>query len=245
MNNGYNNNGMYYDPRQNPYYQNTTTSLSDFTRKVYGWMFIGLAITFGIALAIVMNPETALSIMFEHIEVYYILAGIELLLVFSLGFFVTKLPPAAALCIFFAYAAVNGLTTAPILLLYELHTVICAFAVTACIFGGMSLYGLVTKRDLSGLRPVLLFGLIGLLIFSIIAIFVNMPMSDLFISLFGIALFIGFTAYDTQKIKKFYHASLGNPDLMKRGAIVSALQLYLDFINLFLYILRLFASRNN
>lgn len=257
-NNGYNNNGYYNDynsggfggntmyQQQDMYRQNTgTVTLSDFTRKVYGWMFIGLAITFGIAIAIVTNPDTAIRLMTEHIEMYYILAGIELVLVFALGLFVTKLPPAAALGIFFLYSAVNGLTIAPILLLYEMGTVIAALGVTGGIFGAMSLFGMLTKRDLSGLRPVLFFGLIGLLIYSVIAMLFHMPMSDLLISLGGIALFIGFTAYDTQKIKAYYQGLQGDEVMLKKGAIVSALQLYLDFINLFLYVLRLFASKNN
>ena len=247
--NGYNSGGfggntMYQ--QQDMYRQNTgTVTLSDFTRKVYGWMFLGLAITFGLALMIVTNPQAALKLMSQHIEIYYVLAGLELVLVFTLGFFVTKLPPAAALAIFFAYSAVNGLTIAPILLMYESGTVIAALGVTGGIFGAMSLYGMLTKRDLSGLGPVLIFGLIGLLIFSVIAMIFRMPMSDLLISIGGIVLFIGFTAYDTQKIKAYYQGLQGDEVMLKKGAIVSALQLYLDFINLFLYVLRLFASKNN
>ncbi len=262
-NNGYNYNDGYNDPnspgfgnsgfteiygqQQTPYYnQNTSTvSLSDFTRKVYGWMFLGLAITFGLAILIVTNPQAAMRFMTQHIGMYYVLALVEVALVFALGFFVTKLPPAAALAIFLTYSAINGLTIAPILLLYEMGTVIAALGVTGGIFGAMSLYGMITKRDLSGLGPVLIFGLIGLLIFSVISMIFHMPMSDLLISLIGIALFIGFTAYDTQKIKKYYQSLQGDEVMLKKCAIVSALELYLDFINLFLYILRLFASRNN
>ena len=194
---------------------------------------------------VINRVDTAIRLMTEHIEMYYILAGIELVLVFALGLFVTKLPPAAALGIFFLYSAVNGLTIAPILLMYELGTVIAALGVTGGIFGAMSLYGMLTKRDLSGLGPVLFFGLIGLLIYSVIAMLFHMPMSDLLISLGGIALFIGFTAFDTQKIKAYYQGLQGDEVMLKKGAIVSALQLYLDFINLFLYVLRLFASKNN
>ena len=194
-NNGYNYNDGYNDPnspgfgnsgfteiygqQQTPYYnQNTSTvSLSDFTRKVYGWMFLGLAITFGLAILIVTNPQAAMRFMTQHIGMYYVLALVEVALVFALGFFVTKLPPAAALAIFLTYSAINGLTIAPILLLYEMGTVIAALGVTGGIFGAMSLYGMITKRDLSGLGPVLIFGLIGLLIFSVISMIFHMPMS--------------------------------------------------------------------
>lgn len=242
--NGYGGGGMNTNQINNPYMNRSTVSLSDYTRKVYGWMFVGLAITFAIALAIVSNPIRVTNFLITHIQLYYILAGVELLLVFCLGFFVTKLPPTVSLVIFFVYAAVNGLTIAPILLIYQMSSVISAFAVTGCVFGAMSIYGMVTKRDLSGIRPVLIFGLLGLLVYSLIAMIFHLPMSDLIISLIGIALFIGFTAYDTQKIKQYYLNMQHDDTLLKKGAIVAALNLYLDFINLFLYILRLFGRRN-
>ena len=267
-NNGYNNgysngfNNMGNDPYgNNNYYvqdnspvQNNNTAvyntngmvtLADFTKKVYTLMFMGLAITFGIGLFFTLNPGLTLSLLDRYMPVYYILAGVEVLLVFVLGLFVRKLSPAAAAVIFVCYAAVNGITIAPLLVLCEISSVFSALAATGCIFGAKSAYAIFTKRDLSGIGPVLIFGLIGLLVYSVIAMLIHIPMSDLMISIIGIVLFMGFTAFDTQKIKAYYNSIAFNPEAAKKGAIVSALELYLDFINLFLYLLRLFAARNN
>ncbi len=234
----------YQQPMQN-YNTEGSLSLSDFTRKVYTKMFIGLAITFGIGLFSVINPETTLSLIGNHIELFLILCGIEVLLVFVLGFFMEKMTSTAAYVIFYAYSIINGLTIAPTLVIFEMSTVFWAIAVTACIFGAMSFIGAVTKTDLSKLGPILMFGLIGLIIYSVIALIFRIPMSDLIISVIGIALFMGFTIYDTKKIRAFYTSSFMDPERQKKTVIIAALQLYLDFINLFLYILRLFARNRD
>ncbi len=243
---GYNNNGggMYNNP--SPYASSQpTVSLAEYTRKVFGWMFIGLLITFGICLAIVSDPMRVMIFMYKYSAVYYVALIAELVLVFILGFFVAKMPPKACLAIFLAYSAVNGFTIGPVLLLYTPQVTVTAFAVTAGIFGAMAAYGYLTKRDLTGLGTILMFGLFGLLIFIVISMFVGIPMSDLVISLIGIAIFVGFTAFDTQKIKKYYASMQYDSALLAKGAVIAALDLYLDFINLFLYILRLFNSRSN
>ncbi len=220
-------------------------SLSDFTRNVYLRMFIGLIITFGIGIIAVFNPEMVINLIGDNIGIFLIICGIEVILVFTLGFFIQKMSPAAATAIFYTYSIVNGITIAPLLVLYDMGTVFWTLAVTAGIFGLMSFVGFITKIDLSKLGPILLFGLIGLIIFSIIAMFFAIPMSDLIICIIGIILFMGFTMYDTKKIKAFYNASAGDPDRQKKSTIIAALQLYLDFVNLFLYILRLFARNRN
>ncbi len=246
--NGYENNGNYGGNGMNGYapYVNAgaSVSLADYTKKVFGWMFVGLLITFGICLAIVMDPIRTMIFLDNYMGVYFALLIIELILVFVLGFFVSKMPPAACLAIFLAYSVVNGLTIGPVLVFYDAMTAVFAFAVTAGVFGAMAVYGTVTKRDLSNLGTVLIFGLIGLIVFALIGIFVNIPMFDLLICLAGIAIFVGFTAYDTQKIKKYYAAFQNNPPLLAKGAIVAALDLYLDFINIFLYLLRFLGRRN-
>ncbi len=252
-NNPYGNNDPYYVQESSPVRNNEafsnnyggTITLADFTKKVYTIMFLGLAMTFGIGLFFTLNPGLTLSLLDRYMPVYYILAGVEVLLVFVLGLFVRKLSPGAAAFIFVCYAAINGVTIAPLLVLCEISSVFSALAATGCIFGAMSAYAILTKRDLSGIGPVLIFGLIGLLVYSIIAMLIHIPMSDLMISIIGIVLFMGFTAYDTQKIKAYYNSVALNPEAAKKGAIVSALELYLDFINLFLYLLRLFAARDN
>ncbi len=229
-----------------PYAGNqATVSLAEYTRKVFGWMFIGLLITFGICLFIGMDPLGTRLFIMKYAYAYYILLGVEVLLVFILGFFVAKMPPAVCLAVFLAYSAINGFTIGPLLVLYTPQVTVAAFGVTAGIFGAMAAYGYLTKRDLSGLGTILMFGLIGLVLFSVISMFVGIPMSDLPVCLIGIAIFIGFTAYDTQKIKRYYSSMQYDSTLLAKGAVIAALDLYLDFINLFLYILRLFSSRRN
>ncbi len=242
--------GYYQDPAVfNPQAYNGTfetgISLSDFTRNVYLRMFIGLIITFGIGLIAVLNPEKVINIIGDNFAAFLVICGIEVILVFILGFFIQKMSPVVATAIFYVYSVINGITIAPLLIFYELSTVFWALAVTAGIFGLMSFVGFVTKIDLSKLGPILIFGLIGLIIFSVIAMLFAIPMSDLIICIFGIILFMGFTMYDTKKIKALYNATAGDPERQKKTTIIAALQLYLDFINLFLYLLRLFARNRN
>ena len=220
-------------------------TLGEYTKKVYGWMFIGLAITFGIGMFLVANKAQVISLLYEYDSLYYILAGVEVILVFALNFFIQKLSPAVAAGIFLLYSAVNGLTFAPLLIMFDISTAFTAFAVTGCIFGLMAAFATFTKKDLSSWGSVLVFGLIGLMVYSVIALLFNMPQNDFFISIVGIILFMGFTAYDTQKIKAYYNSGVYSAETAQKGAIIAALQLYLDYINLFLYILRLFANRRD
>lgn len=224
--------------------QEYAQGMAEYSKKVFAWMFLGLAVTFGIGFLLMMNQATVVPFIAENISVYYILALVEVVMVFILGFFVRKLPPTACKVIFLIYSAINGLTITPALIVYGASNAIYAFAVTAGIFGAMTIYGMVTKRDLSKLGPILFIGLIGLLVYSVIAMFFQMPMSDLIISVVGIVIFVGFTAYDTQKIKKYYSYFGGDQQTLQKTAIIVALDLYLDFINLFLYILRLFARNS-
>lgn len=222
-----------------------SVSLADYTKKVFEWMFVGLLITFGISFAIVNDPIRVMIFMDKYIGMYYVLLLVELILVVVLGFTISKIPPSACMVIFLAYSILNGLTIGPLLIFFDAMSAVLAFAVTAGIFGAMALYGMLTKKDLSSLGSVLTFGLIGLLIFSAISLFINAPMTDLVVGIVGIVIFVGFTAYDTQKIKRYYSVMQNDSTLLAKSAIVAALDLYLDFINLFLYILRLFGSRRN
>lgn len=237
----YNYNNNYANSYQQ---QDYAQGQADYSRKVFSWMFLGLGITFVIGFVLTLNAEIVVPFIAQNIGAYYILALIEVVMVFALGFFVRKLPPAACKFIFLFYSVLNGLTITPSLIVYGVSNAIYAFGVTALIFGMMTLYGMITKRDLSKLGPVLFIGLLGLLIYSVIAMLFNMPMSDLLIGIIGIVLFVGFTAYDTQKIKKYYSYFGGDQETLQKTAIIVALDLYLDFINLFLYILRLFARNN-
>lgn len=240
----YNYNGNSYP--QNSYQQyEQANGLAEYTKRVFGWMFLGLAITFAIGFGIMLNQDIAIEFLARNISAYYVAALIEVVMVFILGFFVSKLPPVACKAIFICYSVLNGVTIAPALIVYGVSSAFYAFAATSLIFGAMSLYGMVTKRDLTKLGPVLLIGLLGLLVYSVIAMLFHMPMSDLIISIVGIVIFIGFTAFDTQKIKRYYSEFNGDQVSLQKTAIIAALDLYLDFINLFLYILRLFARNSN
>ena len=219
-------------------------SMADFSRRVYSWMAAGLSITFILGF-VIQNVLLSDPLMLEQFFPVFIFSVIlEFIMVIALGFFIYKLPSTVSLILFLVYSVLNGVNIAPALMLADADKAIWAFAATALLFGTFSIYGIVTKRDLTKLRPILLIGLIVLIVFGILGMFFRMGAMDLIISLAGIAIFIGFTAYDTQKIKKGYEYFSSDEEMLKRASINIALQLYLDFINLFLYILRLF-SRNS
>ncbi len=247
-NNFYDNQNGYNDFSNAPQFYNDTkaaagVSMADFSRRVYSWMAVGLSITFILGFAF-QSVLSANPLMLEQFfPVYIVSVIVELIMVIALGFFIYKMPSIVSLIMFLIYSVCNGINLAPTLMFAGADKAIWAFAATALLFGAFSIYGIVTKRDLTKLRPILLIGLIVLIVFGILGIFFRMAALDLIISLIGIAIFVGFTAYDTQKIKAGYEYFSGDSEMLKKASINIALQLYLDFINLFLYILRLF-SRN-
>ncbi|MGN0537668.1 MAG: Bax inhibitor-1/YccA family protein [Acutalibacteraceae bacterium] len=249
MNNNYY--GGYPNPQNN--YNNMAQTgwdyeqgLAAYTRKTFLWMFIGLAITFGVSMIMAANGGVfAMRLVLFNPVLYFGLALVELILVFILSRAIHKMPPAVCTGVFLAYSAINGITIAPALICYELGSVIAVFAVCAGIFGAMAVYGYVTKRSLAKLGVICTFGLIGILIFSLIGIFIHLETMEILISVIAVIVFMGFTAYDTKKIKELYAQYQGDEVMIKRTAIMSALQLYLDFINMFLYLLRLFGKAKN
>ncbi len=146
---------------------------------------------------------------------------------------------------FFVYAAINGMTLSTIFLVYELGSIGMAFLIAACMFGAMSLIGYSTKKDLSQWRSFLMMGLIGLIVVSVVNMFLGSAGMDWVISLVGVMLFLGLTVYDTQKIKQMTVMSLqtGDEAVASKMGILGALKLYLDFVNIFLYLLRFFGRR--
>lgn len=168
------------------------------------------------------------------------LAPLAFVLVLSFG--INKLSVGAAQATFWAFSAIMGLSLSSIFMVYTDASIAKVFFITAATFGAMSLYGYTTKRDLTGMGNFLLMGLIGLIIASIVNIFLASSMLEFAISAIGVLVFVGLTAYDTQKIKESYDVSFG-ADVLAKGAIMGALSLYLDFINLFLMLLRLFGNR--
>ena len=212
-------------------------------RRVYLWMALGLLVTTGTAFATAFTPLGAW--VFSNIYVFFGLFIGELILVGVLSAGIQKLHPSVAGAMFFVYAAINGMTLSTIFLVYELGSIGMAFLIAACMFGAMSLIGYSTKKDLSQWRSFLMMGLIGLIVVSVVNMFLGSAGMDWVISLVGVMLFLGLTVYDTQKIKQMTVMSLqtGDEAVASKMGILGALRLYLDFVNIFLYLLRFFGRR--
>jgi len=212
-------------------------------RRVYLWMALGLMLTAGAALTTVLSPIGGL--IFGNVYIFYGLMIAELALVMVLSAGIQKLHPSLAGILFFAYAGLNGVTLSAIFLVYELGSIGMAFFVASALFGAMSLIGYSTKKDLSQWRSFLMMGLIGLVIASVANIFFASSGMDWLVSIFGVVLFLGLTIYDTQYIKRMTIQSMqtGDETITAKMGILGALKLYLDFVNLFLYILRFFGRR--
>ena len=207
-----------------------------YLQRVYGWMTAALAVT-GVVAMLTASSPSAMQFIFANRGVFFGLLIGELLLVVVLAAAVNKMSAGLATASFMAYAAINGLTLSAIFLLYTKGSIATTFFVTAGTFGAMAVFGAVTKRELSGLGHFCWMGLIGLIIASIVNIFMHSEMLYWLTTYAGVLIFTGLTAYDTQKIRQ---ARLG---ATTQGAISGALMLYLDFINLFLYLLRLLGDR--
>ncbi len=212
--------------------------------QVYLWMAIGLMVTAVVSVIVVSSPFL-LSLVFSNFIVLIGLAVLELILVVSVSSVAMKVSSGAGLALFFFYAAVNGLTLSFIFLVYELGTIGLAFITTAVTFGVMSVVGYTTKQDLTRWGGILFMALIGLIIASVVNLFLASTAMDWVITYAGILIFLGLTVYDTNRIKKMTYAlaAQGETNLVDRVAVIGALWLYLDFINLFLKILRLLGRR--
>jgi len=212
--------------------------------KVYLWMFAGLLLTTIVAF-ITSTNETILRFVFGSPFVMLGLFAVEIGLVIAISAAIMKLSPAKALTLFFLYAALNGVTMSVIFMAYTSGTVIMAFGTTAALFGIMSVVGYTTKTDMTKWGPILLMGLVGIIIGTVVNIFLQSSALDLIITYAGILLFLALIVYDTKYIKtmtvKF--AATGDSQMVSRIGVLGALKLYLDFINLFLFILRLFGRK--
>lgn len=209
--------------------------------RVFGWMFIGLIITGLTALYTAANETVMMSIRSSGFT-FYGLMILELVFVWFISSRAMKIEYGVAAAAFLLYSVLNGLTLSIIFWAYTGQSIALAFFMTAGFFGFMSVYGLVTKTDLTSLGSLFLVGLIGLIIVSIVNIFLHSSTLYWIISYVGVILFLGLTAYDSQKIKAISLHYMGT-EKERNVAIVGALTLYLDFINLFLYILRILGKR--
>ena len=216
-------------------------ALSAQMSRVFGWMFIGLIIT-AITAAFTATSENMINMLYSSRFTYLGFIILEFVFVWFISSRAMHMDYGMAAAAFIMYSVLNGITLSFIFLLYTGNSVALAFFMTAGFFGFMSVYGLVTKTDLTSLGSLFLMGLIGLIIVSVVNIFLNSSTLYWIISFVGVAIFLGLTAYDSQKIKAISLQYTGT-EKERNVAILGALILYLDFVNLFLYILRILGKR--
>jgi uncharacterized protein len=211
--------------------------------QAYLWMAVGLVIT-GLVAAFTASSPTMLSLVYGgNVLVFWGLLLLEIILVIILAAAVTRLPVGVALTVFVVYAALNGVTLSGILLAYTKASVAATFFITAGTFAIMAIYGYTTKRDLTRLGNLAFMALIGLILGSVVNLFLHNPVVYWVITYLGVLIFVGLIAYDTQKLKRLGSSAGG--EIASRLAILGALSLYLDFINLFLFLLRIFGRQND
>lgn len=216
-------------------------TIGAFMRGVYGWMSLGLFVTAAVAWFTAASP-LGLTILQNPVLMFGLVIA-QLGLVVGLSAAIHKLSAPAASFMFAAYSALTGLTLSSIFFIYSSASIFQAFVVTGGMFGAMSVYGMVTKRDLTGMGSFLFMGLIGVVIASLVNMFMRSSAMDFVISVIGVIVFTGLTAYDTQKLKYMGEVMpMGDAAAVRRGTILGALNLYLDFLNLFLMLLRLFGN---
>lgn len=220
------------------------SSVAIFMQQVYLWMTAALGVT-AVTAWFTAGSETLLNFFFGGGMMMPILLMVGIFgLVIYLSAAMHRLSAEAATGFFLLYAALMGFWLAPVLLVYSGSSVARAFFVSAGMFGGMSVFGMVTKRDLSGMGSFLIMGLWGVVLASIVNIFLKSAQMDFVLSVIGVIVFTGLTAWDTQKLRQMGEtAPLEDSVAIRRGSILGALTLYLDFINLFLMLLRLFGNR--
>ncbi len=211
--------------------------------KVYGLMSVAMLITAGVAWAVGTNDAMVAAIFGTPLK--WVVMFAPLVMVFAFSAMINRLSVAAAQLFFYTYAAAVGLSLAFIFAVYTSTSIAQTFLVTSIAFAGLSLYGYTTKKDLSGMGTFLMMGLIGLIVASIVNIFLASTAMAFAISAIGVLIFAGLTAYDTQTIKNTYlqHAQMGDSEWMGKSAIMGALSLYLDFINMFMFLLNFLGNR--
>lgn len=222
----------------------TQVIVNEFIRSVYNWMAIGLSLTGFIAFYVSSSPNMIKLIYGNRLLFFGLIIG-ELALVFYLSARVQKIQASTATALFILYAALNGATLSIIFLIYTSASITSTFFICAATFVACSIYGMVTKRDLTSLGGFLTMGLIGIIIASVVNMFIRSSGMNLIISYIGVFVFVGLTAYDTQKLKRMAISQPAGLEagVVRKGAIMGALALYLDFINLFLMLLRILGNR--
>jgi FtsH-binding integral membrane protein len=236
----------YRNPQGGVVYRDTAArveidqGLRAYMLKVYTWMALGLALTGAVAFAASSSMELMRTIYGTPLKWVVMLAPLAVVFFFSLR--IHKMSASTAQAVFWLYSALNGLAFSFIFLAYTGTSIAKVFFISAATFGAMSLYGYTTRADLSRFGSFLFMGLIGIIIASLVNIFLQSSALGFAISIIGVLVFVGLTAYDTQKIKEMYDVGDDGEVMAKKG-IMGALTLYLDFLNIFLFLLQLFGDR--
>ena len=219
-------------------------TLNQYIARTYAWMFVGLTITFLLAWAMSASGAVfTLLIAFPQIAMILLIAELAVVLIFSAR--IHKNSVGVSRVLFVIYSVLNGVVFSVYFVLFEVTSLIAIFGLTALFFGAFALYGRFTKTDLSRLRPLLIGGVIFLLVAGVLSLFIDMTAMERLICMADIVIFLCFTAYDNQKIKANYQFFYHDAVMLQKASIYSALELYLDFLNLFLYLLRFLGRSKN
>lgn len=218
------------------------SSASKVMRNVYMWMCGALVVTALSAYYVASHPGV-MAMIFGNQILFWGLIIAELGLVIGLSAAINKISALTATIMFLLYSVINGITMASIFLVYELGSIGTTFLITAGTFGAMAVYGTVTKKDLSKIGSICIMAVLGLILAAVVNIFLKNTMFDMIVSGIGVLIFVGLTAYDAQNIKEMLYGAEEN-DTTNKIAVLGALSLYLDFVNMFLYLLRFFGRRN-
>jgi len=221
-----------------------STAFPALMRKVFVWMTLALAITGLTAYGVATSPAL-LSLIFSSKVTFFGLIIAEFALVFAISGAINRLSLSTATLLFILYSVVNGATLSSIFFAFSVATIGKVFFITAGTFGAMALVGYTTKTDLTSMGKLLFMALLGIIIASVVNMFVASSGLDLILSYVGVLVFVGLTAYDTQKIKQMCQSAPDAGETTQKLALIGALSLYLDFINLFLYLLRIFANNRD
>ena len=235
------NSNSYNTPYQNIYGSVSEAVTNKMVRNVYLWMTAALAIT-GLVAYYVAGSQAILSALFSNGWTIFVLFFAEIGLVIGLSAAINKISALTATLMFALYSVLNGVTLSSIFLVYEIGSIATTFFVAAGTFGAMAIYGSVTKKDLTKVGNLCMMAVIGLIIATVVNLLIRSTMADMIISGVGVLVFVGLTAYDAQKIKNMLYGA-EESEMTNKIAVLGALSLYLDFINLFLYLLRFFGRR--
>lgn len=223
-------------------YARSTLTLNQYVSQTFGWMFVGLTITFLLAAALALTGGVYYMFSIPYIMPILLIAELVVVMIMSAGILERSVGTTRTL--FAVYSVLNGVVFSVYFAAFDVVNLIFIFGLTALFFGGFALYGRFAKTDLSRLRPLLIGGLIFLVVAGLMTMFIDLSAMEQIICMVGIVVFLCFTAYDVQKIKANYEFFCGDEMMLQKASVFSALQLYLDFINLFLYLLRFLGKSN-